>query len=308
MKRVNYRRIWSRANGPIPREPNGRTYQIHHKDGNRHNNSLDNLQCVTVNEHYDIHFAQGDWAACHYLTARHISKTPEEISELQNKLVRAGTHPLQGKNNPVHQRVADGTHNFLGGELQRYHARKQVSEGTHHWLGSGAQQRQWNNQRVAQGTHTSLGPANSILAKSRGHHSTQQLRTCPHCGITCGPLNYGRWHGDQCRKGGKDYQPRTNTNYMKQMAEGRHPSQIKYTCPHCGIRANSGNYKTYHGDHCRHSGVSYAPRINLYNQRLLSRGQQLFPIKLTCPHCNKSYDQGNYTHWHGNQCRFRKEP
>lgn len=42
--------IWERAHGPIP--PG---YEIHHKDGNGHNNKLENLMMLTRKEHMRLH-------------------------------------------------------------------------------------------------------------------------------------------------------------------------------------------------------------------------------------------------------------
>ena len=58
---MNYRKIWERVNGPIPKDEHGISYDIHHIDGNRSNNSIENLKCVSVQEHFDIHHKQGDW-------------------------------------------------------------------------------------------------------------------------------------------------------------------------------------------------------------------------------------------------------
>lgn len=52
---IDYRKKWIKANGPIPFDSEGRPYDIHHIDGNRRNNSLENLQCVSIEEHYEIH-------------------------------------------------------------------------------------------------------------------------------------------------------------------------------------------------------------------------------------------------------------
>ena len=68
-----------------------------------------------------------------------------------SKQLKNGTHPFLGENNPVHKRVADGTHNFLGGEIQR----KRAKDGTHHFLG-GKIQRETQRKRVADGTHPFL--------------------------------------------------------------------------------------------------------------------------------------------------------
>lgn len=85
---MNYRKIWIDANGPIPKDSDGRTYEIHHKDGNRENNDLDNLMCLSIQEHYDIHLAQKDYKACHAIKLR-MKYSPEEISELASKAAKS---------------------------------------------------------------------------------------------------------------------------------------------------------------------------------------------------------------------------
>jgi len=59
-----YRKIYEQHHGPIPVESDGRTYEIHHIDGDHNNNDPGNLKAVTVKEHYNIHYAQGDYNAC----------------------------------------------------------------------------------------------------------------------------------------------------------------------------------------------------------------------------------------------------
>ena len=41
-----YRKIYEENFGPIPKEPNGRSYEIHHIDGNHSNNDPSNLIAV----------------------------------------------------------------------------------------------------------------------------------------------------------------------------------------------------------------------------------------------------------------------
>jgi hypothetical protein len=73
-----HRTIWKNTYGPIPKDENGRSYEIHHKDGNHQNNDIDNLMLVTINEHYKIHHDQGNFGAC-VMIAKRMNMTPEEI-------------------------------------------------------------------------------------------------------------------------------------------------------------------------------------------------------------------------------------
>lgn len=50
-----YRKIYESHYGPIPIDETGRTYEIHHIDGNSENNDISNLKCVSIQEHYNIH-------------------------------------------------------------------------------------------------------------------------------------------------------------------------------------------------------------------------------------------------------------
>ena len=80
----------------------------------------------------------------------------ETAKENNRKKVANGTHnflggEIQRKSNL--KRVANGTHPFVGGELNR----KRLEEGTHNFLGPEFQ-RNVNLKRVANGTHNFLDP------------------------------------------------------------------------------------------------------------------------------------------------------
>lgn len=78
---MNYRKIWEKVNGPIPKDSLGRSYEIHHKDGNRKNNDISNLMCVSIEEHYKIHLNQEDYeAAC--MIAERLNLQADELDEL----------------------------------------------------------------------------------------------------------------------------------------------------------------------------------------------------------------------------------
>jgi hypothetical protein len=97
---MNYRQIWKNHYGKIPKDENGISYQIHHIDGNRFNNNIENLMCVSIKEHYEIHLKQGDFAAAHVIKTKmenyeqslgwnHKEETKQKISKsLKGKYIR----------------------------------------------------------------------------------------------------------------------------------------------------------------------------------------------------------------------------
>jgi hypothetical protein len=87
MTNINHRQIWQNNFGSIPIDEYGRSYEIHHINGNHFDNSIENLKCVSIDEHFQIHLSQGDFGAC-FLIARRMGLSSEELSNLQkgNKL------------------------------------------------------------------------------------------------------------------------------------------------------------------------------------------------------------------------------
>lgn len=202
---TKYRKIYESHIGPIPKEEDGRSYEIHHVDGDHSNNAVENLQCVTLQEHYDIHYAQGDWYACLRI-AEKMKLSVAEISELATKnnlkRIRAGTHPfLGGKMHRI--RVANGTHQFLG-DINPSH--KRVKDGTHHLL-SRSDGTSLSSDRVKEGTHNLLGGTqqremNRKRLANKTHNFIQEWK-CPHCNtVGLGTGNFSRWHGDNCKQFG----------------------------------------------------------------------------------------------------------
>lgn len=178
-------KIYKQHYGDIPVDAEGRTYQIHHIDGNHQNNDPTNLIAVSIQEHYDIHYEQGDYGAC-YLLARQMSFTSDQLSEIASKsnLKRSknGTNPfLGGKIQSETQKrlVAEGTHHFLGGKLQK----KLVENGTHHFLDK-EKAKQRAIKRVNEG---------------KCNLSSKPTVTCPHCGKIGDNSNMKRWHFNNCK-------------------------------------------------------------------------------------------------------------
>ena len=195
-----YRKIYQHHHGAIPKG-----YDIHHIDGNHSNHDPKNLQAVSITEHYDIHYQNGDWKACLIMSAR-MKITPEEKSALASKSnaerVANNTHHFQTGNiqrGTNRKRLENGTHLFLDSELQRAKSVKRVKDGTHNFLG-GELQRASNNKRVKDGTHHLLGGNQQLKQLADGKHSSQVKWKCHHCKKSGhGSTNYKRWHGANCK-------------------------------------------------------------------------------------------------------------
>lgn len=128
MTKVIHRKIWEEAYGPIPLDENGRSYEIHHKNGDHYDDRLENLECLSIYDHFQIHKAQGDIMACCAISRR--MAQPLELSPAEVKILSE-----EAKRKAI-KRVKDGTHNFLGGSIQREHQARRKSEGSHNFINS----------------------------------------------------------------------------------------------------------------------------------------------------------------------------
>lgn len=178
-----YRRIYEKHFGPIPRDSDGRSFDIHHIDGNDKNNNVANLVAVTIQEHYNIHYSQGDWAACLSISKR-MKLSPEEKSELARK-------------NAASQ-IARGIHPWQNSEKQREKALLQVAEGRHPWQDR-EKTRELNLKRVEAGTHNWLGGDATRKQIENGTHTSQIMKTCQYCDKTLSSAMHSRWHGEKCK-------------------------------------------------------------------------------------------------------------
>ena len=95
--KLNYRKIYEQFYGPIPKDAFGKAFHIHHIDGNRENNSPENLIALSLQDHYNLHYSQGDWGACFKLS-RLMKMSVKDMSVLarlsNQKQIENGTHPF----------------------------------------------------------------------------------------------------------------------------------------------------------------------------------------------------------------------
>ena len=62
--KTDYRRVYIKHHGSIPVDQNGRSFDIHHIDGNSHNNNIENLVALSRYDHFMTHLNNGDFFAC----------------------------------------------------------------------------------------------------------------------------------------------------------------------------------------------------------------------------------------------------
>jgi len=177
-KKTNHRQIYESHHGPIPKDEDGRSYEIHHIDGNQKNNDPKNLVALSLKDHYNVHYKQGDYGAC-WLLSKKMKMTVEEVSSLSRKValkqMAEGVHPFIGINE---KRIKDGTHHFLG---DSHPSKVRVKDGTHNFLDSNFQKEM------------------SMRALAEGKHTSQRKKKCVWCGKECS-INIIERHEKSCKE------------------------------------------------------------------------------------------------------------
>jgi predicted RNA-binding Zn-ribbon protein involved in translation (DUF1610 family) len=217
--------------------------------------------CVSIEEHFEIHYSQGDYNACILLLER-MSLSPEELAEAARKI--------------TNKQLEDGTHNFQKPEFQKINAMRRVKEGTHHWLG----ERNPSHKRLQEGTH---------------NFQKSEKKKCEYCKKEVDIGNYALYHGEFCfshtgiKSPGaikiaeieRDFAKNTvwitngienkriqqtevipsgfyrgrspyNTDNVKLSCKNRlGVAQKKVECPNCGKIGGISTMKRWHFDNCR---------------------------------------------------------
>lgn len=191
--------------GEIPSDEDGRRFDVHHIDGNSNNNSICNLIAVSIQDHYDIHLTQGDYAAALRIAQR-LGLPLEEKRKLSKlnaiKRVKDGTHNFLRELNPNNYRIENGTHNFLGRSMND----RQLSQGKH--ISQVKVTCESCNKTMAIDKFLMWGHGkncaeNRVMQKKLGKRKqvVQIYKTCPKCNQTMSMGLYVRWkHGENCDK------------------------------------------------------------------------------------------------------------
>ena len=172
---MKYRKVWEAHYGEIPKDEEGRTFEIHHIDGNRHNNSIENLKCISLKEHYEIHLKQGDYASAAFLKQKlgtplngwnHSEETKKKISLLCRGM-RGKSHSEETQKKMTEARMGIVFSNEHKDKLSK----AKINNPTKYWEG-----------------------------KSRkGMKQTHPIHTCPHCGKIGKGTAMFKWHFDNCK-------------------------------------------------------------------------------------------------------------
>ena len=268
-KKEDYRKIYEQHNGSIPKDDTGRTYEVHHIDGNHSNNNPINLKAVTIEEHYDIHKANGDWLAC-LLISNRMSVSPEKKSELARLAAL--------------KRLADGTHHYRDPEFIVRNIERQkklFEEGNHPFQREEIKDLTKNiaievqNKKIQSGVHPFLQPdikekaklastdaQNNLLAEGKHIFQNEFLRN--------------QWTEEQINNG----------THVTQNSELQKSKALK--------RIENGTHPWIQKDY----------QANL-NKKLLNEGKHPSQQKLECPYCTKIFDSANFGRWYGNNCKFK---
>ena len=181
-----HRKVWHDHYGDIPLDENGVTFEIHHINSDHNDNRIDNLLCLSIEDHYQLHYEQGDYYACASLLKR-IKHNVDVFEGKQSDLIYAKeNHPMYGKNHSEEARSKiSKNHSNVKGDNNPMFGRSHSEESI----------RKMKEGKKGQG----LGIPKSEETKLRMSQAVKH-KTCPHCGKTAKGNSMFRWHFDNCKQ------------------------------------------------------------------------------------------------------------
>ena len=202
----NYRKIYENHYSNIPKDLDGRKYDVHHIDGNHKNNDPDNLVALSIKDHYKIHESQGDLGACQAIAMR-MNLTPEEISKKCSELAAGSNNPMYGKRGPLspHYGKKRPEHSkALTGRKRPEHSK--AMSGINNPMKNPANATKLSGAGNGMFRVDRSGEKNTFFGKKHSEKTLKKLQVpkpkycCPHCNtIVGGKSNYDRWHDDNCK-------------------------------------------------------------------------------------------------------------
>jgi hypothetical protein len=202
---MDYRKIWESINGPIPKDEQGRSYEIHHIDGNRDNNSIDNLKCVSIEDHYKIHLEQNDFGACHAIEVRmgvapsvgwtHSQDTKDKIRRTLTGRKQTPEHIENVRLGRLRNNSDKKTADTLRGRKQSKETRNKRSKSL---MGTKRPKSQEQRDKIRK-TLTGKKQSEESKVKKRLAQLQKPTLTCPHCGLVGKYAGMKRWHFDNCK-------------------------------------------------------------------------------------------------------------
>ena len=187
-------KIWKQHYGKIPKDSDGRSYEIHHVDGNIENNDINNLRCVSIEEHFNIHKRQNEYGAA-FLIARRMKINPEDISEIARqfaiKQLNEGTHNFQQQNfnrSTMHNKNFVVAVNIKTNEIVR--VSKSLFDSTDDLVGI-------NKNRKMKSIHNNRFHNKGKKWKQQNKEKKQK---CKYCEFEGRGSHIKRYHNERCKK------------------------------------------------------------------------------------------------------------
>ena len=243
---VNYRKIWQDHSGlKIPKG-----WHIHHIDGDQTNNSPDNLICVSPEEHWLIHYSNGDPIA---INGKFIQGAGEagkrggavvlsgQIAKIQTKENQDKGRRNRDPKSMSEMGYIQGRKNVANGTLAKARALSPTlgnKEWGHKYAGINGKK----NRGKVHVTNISTGEDRK-LTKAQALH-----------------LASGEWRLGRTRGGWNTFSPDLRQTIQlagikASLQSPNHPNNQQLTCPHCRTVADLRNARRWHFDNCRYLKV-----------------------------------------------------
>lgn len=244
MSQKIYRKIWEDRYGPIPVDRYGRSYEIHHRSGDRTDNRIGNLQCVTIRQHFLIHKRQGDHQAAAAI-ARRMMVTPERQFRLNAEAGKEAWRRQTGWFDP--KRLEKSRKKAVKASAIANTGRQWYTDGKENIRRSEHPGKGWKLGRSVSGTGVRKGTVLGTFWNKNGKN--KRSVDCPGRGWKKGKyltpvqrerrVELGRQFGLSA-----DSRSRGGLNLL-----GFKHDVVK--CPHCKLLGGRNAMKRYHFENCR---------------------------------------------------------